>query len=78
MEYYNFDIMEFEVIKLCTISEVRRKQGRLGLMEQFVEDNGLRFQTFYQDGNEMVDRETGERFEITRPKNPLRELFSVV
>lgn len=78
MEYYNRDIMEFEVVKLCTISEIRRKQGQLGLMEQFAEDNGLRFQAFYQDGNEMVDSETGERFEIVKPKNPLRKLFSVV
>lgn len=77
MGYYNLDIMEFEVIKLCTISEIRRKQGQLGLMEQFAEDNALHFQTFYKDGNEMVDSETGERFEIVKPKNPLRKLFSV-
>lgn len=78
MGYYNWDIMEFEVVKLCTISEIRRSQGQLGVMEQFAEDNGLHLQTFYQDGNEMVDSETGERFKIAKPKNPLRKLFSVV
>ena len=78
MEYYNLDIIKFEVVKMCTISEIRRKQGQLGLMEQFAEDNEIHLQTFHQDGNEMVDNKTGERFEIVKPKNPMRKLFTVV
>ena len=78
MEYYNWDIIKFEVVKMCNISEIRRSRGQLGIMEQFAEDNGFHLQTFYQDGNEMVDSETGERFEIVKPQNPLRKLFSVV
>lgn len=78
MEYYNHDIIEFEVMKLCLISEIRRMEGQLGVMEQFFEDNGIEPQTFHQEGNEMVDNETGERFKIVKPKNPMRKLFSVV
>lgn len=78
MEYYNWDIMEFEVVKISTISDIRRMEGQKGVFEEFAEQNGLHLQTFYQDGNEMVDSETGERFEIAKPKNPLRKLFSVV
>lgn len=78
MEYYNWGIMRFEVVKISTISDIRRMEGQKGVFEEFAEQNGLRLQTFYQDGNEMVDSETGERFEIAKPKNPLRKLFSVV
>lgn len=78
MEYYNWDIMEFEVLKLCTISDIRRMDGQLGILEQFAEDNGIYLQTFYQDGNEMVDSETGERFKIIKPKKKLKKLFTVV
>lgn len=78
MEYYNWDIMKFEVVKLCTMSKMRRMQGKLGIMEQFAEDNGIQLQTFYQVGDEMVDSETGERFKISKPQNPMRKLFTVV
>lgn len=78
MEYYNWDIMEFEVLKLSTISLMRRIEGQKGIFEEFAEQNDFHLQTFYQDGNEMVDSETGERFKIAKPKNPLRKLFSVV
>lgn len=78
MEYYNWEVMEFEVAKLSTISHIRRMKGQKGVFEEFAEQNGLHLQTFYQDGNEMVDSETGERFEIAKPKKPLKKLFSVV
>lgn len=45
---------------------------------EFAEDNGIQLQTFYQDGDEMVDSETGERFKTSKPKNPMRKLFTVV
>lgn len=78
MEYYNWEVMEFEVAKLSTISHMRRMEGQKGVFEEFAEQNGLHLQTFYQDGNEMVDGETGERFEIVKPKNQLRKLFSAI
>lgn len=78
MEYYNRDIMTFEVVKICNMSKMGRMQGQLGLMEQFAEDNGIHLQTFYQDGDEMVDSETGERFKTPKPQNPMRKLFTVV
>lgn len=43
-----------------------------------MEKIGIHPRTMYQDGAYMVDSETGERFEIMKPKNPLRKLFSVV
>ena len=78
VEYYNWDIMKFEVLKLTTISNIRRMQGQQGIMEEFAEQNGMKLQTFHQEGNEMVNDETGERYEIVKPKNPMRKLFSVV
>lgn len=78
VEYYNWDVMEFEVLKLSTISLMRRMEGQKGVFEEFAEQNGLHLQTFYQDGNEMVDSETGERFKIVKPKNKMRKLFSVI
>lgn len=78
MEYYNWDIMEFEVLKLCTISDMRKMEGQMGVMEEFFELNGIHTQTFYQDGDYMVDTETGEQFKIKKPKNRMRKLFTVV
>lgn len=78
MEYYNHDVVEFEVLKLCTISDIRRMEGKKGVFEEFAEQNNFHLQTFYQDGDEMVDSETGERFKIKKPENPMRKLFSVV
>lgn len=77
-EYYNWDVMEFEVAKLSTISDIRRMEGQKDLLEEFAEKNGVELQTFYQEGDYMVDRETGERFKIQKPKSKLRKLFTVV
>lgn len=77
-EYYNWDIIEFEVLKLTTISNIRRMQGQQGIMEELAEQNGMKLHTFHQEGNEMVNDETGEMYKIVKPKNPMRKLFSVV
>lgn len=78
MEYYNFDIMEFDVCRICTVSRLRRMEGQKGVMEEFMEEQGIHPKTHYQDGDYMVDSETGERFKIQKPKNRMRKLFSVV
>ncbi len=78
MDYYNWDIMEFEVIKLSVISRIRRMEGQKGIMEEFMERQGISPRTMHQEGNFMVDDETGEQFEIAKPKHPMRKLFSVV
>lgn len=78
MEYYNWDIVAFEVSKLTTISIIRRFEGQKGVFEEFAEQNGLHLHTFYKDEDEVVDSDTGERFKIIRPKNKLQRLFKVI
>lgn len=77
-EYYNHDIMRFDVCRLCTISQLRRMEGQKGVMEEFMEEQGIHPKTYYRDGDYMVDSETGEYLEIQNPKNRMRKLFSVV
>lgn len=78
MDYYNWEIFEFECQKLSIISKIRRINGELGVMESLMEENGIHMQTLRQEDNFLIDDETGERFEILKPKKKLRKLFSIV
>ena len=78
VDYYNWDVMIFEVTKLSIISKIRRMNGKKGVMEEFMEMHDLSPRIMHQEGNYMVDNETGERLEIAKPKHPMRKLFSVV
>lgn len=77
MDYYNWDIMEFEVKKLSIISKIRRLDGQKGVMEEFLENQGIQLKTLHQEGDYLVDDKTGEWHKICKPKNPMRKLFSV-
>lgn len=78
MDYYNWEIIEFEVQKLSVISKIRRMEGQLGVFESFMEKQGIYPRTLRKQGNFLIDDETGERFEIKKPENKLKKLFSVV
>lgn len=78
MEYMNIDIQLFAVMVMGTTAAMSIIENGTDPLMEFLEENGAHPKTFYQDGNEMVDSETGERFKIVKPKNPLRKLFSIV
>ena len=78
MEYCNRDIDFYMVTWMEIVSAMDVIQTGRDSMMDFFEENGLHFKTFHKEGNEMVDSETGERFEIVKPRNPMRKLFSIV
>lgn len=78
MEYWNRDINFYMVTWMSIFSAMDIIQTGRDSMMDFFEENRLHFKTFHQEGDEMVDNETGERFKISKPKNPMRKLFTVV
>lgn len=68
MEYWNPDIIRFEVCKLMCASAVRRMTGGKGIMEEFAEEQGIPTYTFYKDENIMVNNSTGEVSKVQKAK----------
>lgn len=78
MEYWNRDIDLYIYKWIDIVSAMDILQTGRDHMLDFFEENGLHFRTMHQEGVYMVDDETGERFEIKKPKSPMRKLFTVV
>lgn len=78
MEYWNWDINHYMVTWMSVVSAMDIIQTGRDSMMDFFEENGLHFRTMHQEGVYMVDDETGERFEIKKPKSHMRKLFTVV
>lgn len=72
MEYYNRDIMNFEIQKMIIISTIRRMQGEKGLMEEFMEKEGIDTYSYYENEGIMINRRTGEvqKAEKKKPRIP--------
>ncbi len=78
MEYQNTDITLYVLAMMQVVSAMSKFENGTDPFVEVMEKIGIHPRTMYQDGGYMVDSETGERFEIMKPKNPLRKLFSVV
>ena len=78
MEYQNMDITSYVLAMMQVISAMSVLENGTDPFVGAMEEIGIHPRTMYQEGNEMVDSETGERFEIEKPRNPMRKLFSVV
>ena len=78
MEYWNRDINFYIITWMDVVSAMDIIQTGRDSMLDFFEEQGLHFHTMHQEGNYMVDDETGERHKICKSKHPIRKLFSVV
>lgn len=78
MEYYNPDIINFEVKKMSLISYIRRLNGQKGVMEEFCSENGIPTYSYYEDEGIMVERETGEVIKVETPKKRIPKYLKVV
>ena len=78
MEYYNRDILEFEVRKLSVMSCIRRLQGQMGIMEEFLTGYGVPMYSFYEKEGIMVNRQTGEVTKIHKPKTRIPKYMRVM
>lgn len=78
MEYQNWDITFYALAMMHVISEMSVIEKGSDPFVEILEEIGVHPKTMHQEGNFMVDDETGERHKIHKPKNPMRKLFSVV
>lgn len=78
MEYYNGDIIKFEVKKLCLISYIRRLNGQKGVMEEFCEENDIPTYSYYEAEGIMVESGTGKAVKVEKPKRRKPKYLKVV
>ena len=78
MDYWNPDIIRFEVCKMLCASAVRRITGGKGIMEEFAEEHGITTYTFYKDENIMVNNSTGEVSKVQKPRKRRPKWLRVV
>ena len=64
MEYQNPDIANFEVEKMMCMSALRQFRGQKGIMEEFMEEQGIPAYTRYENEGIMVNNLTGEVIKI--------------
>lgn len=78
MEYYNVDIMEFEVRMLSVISDIRKLDGEMGVMEEFLSENGIPSYSYFEKEGIMINRQTGEVTKVSKPKKRFPKYMKVV
>lgn len=78
MEYYNPDILEFEVKKLLVMSRIRQLQGQMGIMEEFLTGYGVPMYSLYEKEGIMVNQQTGEVIKVNKPKQRRPKYMRVV
>ena len=77
-DYQNRDIRNFEVNKMCTLSDMRRLEGHKGLMEEFMEAQGVPSYTLHEKEGCMVNNMTGEVLKISKPKKRVHKYLKVL
>lgn len=78
MEYWNWDINFYMVTWMSIVSAIDiMRTGRDSMMD-FLEEKGLHFHAMQQVENILINEETGEQFQIEKPKSKMQKLFSVV
>lgn len=65
-DYMNNDLMNFVCGELSLISDIRRMEGKPGLMEKFAEDNGLTVYRKYTDSTGKEFMQNGTTGEVHR------------
>ena len=78
MEYYNWDILEFETRMLSVMSDIRRMDGQMGIMEEFAAENGIPTYSFYEKEGIVVDRQTGEVTKVHKPKTRIPKYMRIM
>lgn len=78
MEYQNMDISLYILAVMRVVSAISLIENGTDPFIEAMEEMGVHPKTMYKEGNEMVDSETGERYKIAKPKNPMRKIFTII
>ncbi|MEK5039001.1 hypothetical protein [Sporosarcina sp. FSL K6-3457] len=71
MEYDNWTVRIFMVEMMSTASDLRRMEGGKGIMEEFLEEQGVTTSTMFKDdkGEEiLINNDTGEVQKVRKPR----------
>lgn len=77
-DYHNITVSLFEVNKMCIMSHIRRMQGEKGLMEEFLDSNGVDSYTVNMEKGYMVNNKTGKCSKISKRKKRVPPQIKVV
>lgn len=77
-EYWNWDVNMYMCTWMEVVSAIHIMQGGKDPIIEFMEEKGVSPLYMSVDGNFLIDAKTGESFEISKPRNPMRKLFSVM
>ena len=78
MEYWNMDIIDFQVCKISCMSALRRFMGQSGIMEEWAEKEGIPTYTPYDEEKILVNNSTGEVIKVKKPKSRKPKYLKVV
>ena len=79
--YYNSDIINFCVIQMLVYDRIARMQGKLGLMEQFLNEvdpeGNVHIYNYHEKEGYVYDTETGKTFKVkkVKKKNPNLKIY---
>ena len=76
MEYSNKEIFEMMIHRMVTFSDLRRFQGEKGVIEEFLEKEGVETFTKYDDV--IVGNQTGKCFKVSKPRKRIPQQFKVI
>lgn len=76
MEYSNKEIFEMMIHRMVTFSDLRRFQGEKGVMEEFLEKEGV--ETYTKHDDVIVGNQTGKCFKVSKPRKRIPQQFKVI
>lgn len=77
-EYQNRDVTFYMVAWMGIVNRMHQASGGRDMLVEFFADQGTPLHTYRREGNVFVDDETGEKHEIKKPRNRLRDFFHIV
>ncbi len=75
--YCNDDIDDYMVTWMGIVNRMHQLHGGRDILVEFMEEQGVYPQTFHKENGYLVDDETGEKFELQKPTQKVKKLFSI-
>lgn len=77
-EYQNNEVRTFNVNFLSNISDMRRFEGKKGVMEEFLEDKGIATYTLFEDERGQKHLKNNDTNEVVKVKKPKPRYLNLV
>lgn len=77
-DYWNWDLNFFLVEYMSAMSDLRRFQGEMGIMEEFCEKEGIETFSYHEKEGYIQSNKTGKATKVTKPKKRVPKQFRIV